>query len=172
MSLSAMTDIWSHISSAMPTELLRLCLERSKRAPLHIVFYEMSNNLGSKTKTCIVETAQCCSRWKDVKLYMPLSDHSDFTHESYMMYRDLSTNFFRGIHVPRLVSFSLSHHGHIQSPVITVLTAVRNSSRPSTSIIHGRLQICVRFHSTASCPHLSLERRSRSSRSNFRRVGA
>jgi len=138
----SMTDIWSHISSAMPTELLRLCLERSKRAPLHLVFYEMSNNPGLKTKTCIVETAQCCSRWKDVKLYMPSSDHNDFTHESYMLYRDLSTNFFRGIHVPRLVSFSLSHHGHI--PV-----ARDNSSNSRTQLIET-----IHFYHSWQAPNL------------------
>ncbi len=40
----SMPDMWTHISSGMPTEILRLCIERSKSVPLQIVFDERDND--------------------------------------------------------------------------------------------------------------------------------
>ncbi len=76
----SMADVWSHISSDMPTEILQLCLERSKNAGLHIVLedtksdvedlYATFEDMESRFKSCLIETERRCARWVDVRIIL------------------------------------------------------------------------------------------------------
>lgn len=124
----SLADMWSFISSDLPTEIVRLCLERSKSASLHVFFAEMENNYDldnfytlsnnsntpdpeSQLKTYIHETARRCSRWTNIKFAMPVSSHRYFATASYMLYWVLAREFYADLHVPRLASLSILHSG-------------------------------------------------------------
>lgn len=116
------TDMWSHLDMSMPKEIRRLCIERSKNAPLHLV---LTGNEGENAycneddpcasdpelqlTTCLVEFARHCSRWENIKFFMPVtSDRSMFSDAS-ILYWALSQKFFHALQVPHLETLTLSH---------------------------------------------------------------
>ncbi|KLO08479.1 hypothetical protein SCHPADRAFT_944438 [Schizopora paradoxa] len=121
----SMADMWASITSDLPTELLRLSIQRSKNASLDISgdFLENRNGLmhqhpqhptiKSWIKSFISEIAQCSSRWKTVEFSMPQSRHRVLKVESYMLYLMLSTPFFCDLSLPRLTTLSITHNGYI-----------------------------------------------------------
>ncbi len=70
---------------------------------------------GSHMMNCISEFARCCSRWHTIKFDMPKSDYGVPLLGALTLYRLIAV-FFRDIHLPRLASFSLFHHGYIPYP--------------------------------------------------------
>ncbi|KLO08477.1 hypothetical protein SCHPADRAFT_1000927 [Schizopora paradoxa] len=126
------TSLWSRVSSDMSTELVRLCIERSGNASLHVVFNEGAKkyscfDLGNiqsddpksdkiearlKVKDFTVEVAKSSTRWKSIEFHMPYSVERVLYYDgtSHSLYLWL-TGELRNLDLSRLESLSIKHQG-------------------------------------------------------------
>ncbi|KLO08476.1 hypothetical protein SCHPADRAFT_1000926 [Schizopora paradoxa] len=119
------SSLWSRVSSDMPIDLVRLCLERSGNSSLYVVFNEANkdysceeledhsaSNTRLRVRDFTAEVSKFCTRWKNIELRMPLSYDRELQFEgsSYSLYLWL-TSKFGNLHLPRLESLSIKHRG-------------------------------------------------------------